>query len=180
MTSLFSPAVAVLVVLQIVVAVTDLARHRIPNWATYPGIMAGLVLNAASRGWPGFEDALKGFLVCGFLMLVCFLLFPLGGGDLKLVAMMGACLGVEKGVEAMLWTFILGGVLACAIIVWRFGMWRILRGVFHHLWLVARSRSWVPLTPEEQAPLKWPLYLAPSALAAVCVVLADHHWGFFR
>ena len=170
-------AVVLLVVVQVVVTATDLTRHFIPNAIVYPGILAGLLLN--SLYGPGLGFALNGFLLCAGLMLLCRLLFPIGGGDVKLVAMMGACLGVDRGVECMLWTFIIGGVMAVAILIWKFGFVNLVRGVFGHLWLVVRSRSWVPLTAKEREPLTSPLYLAPSGLAALCLVLADHHWELF-
>src|SRR6188474_3498588 len=92
--------------LVVLAAWTDAARHRIYNWTTYPGIIAGLVLAAAGWllewaapstarawqpvvGWLTLGDAVGGFLVCGLLMLVCFVLFPIGGGDVKLLAMIG-------------------------------------------------------------------------------------------
>src|SRR5687767_13335666 len=91
-----------------VAAVTDVSRHRIYNWTTYPGILAGLLLAVAGWnlesatpsiarawqplvGWLSVSDAFGGFLVCGLFMVVCLVLFPvIGGGDVKLIAMMGA------------------------------------------------------------------------------------------
>ncbi len=56
-------AIVLLVGLVAVATATDLARHKIYNWTTYPGILAALGLNAVgaclgepvspSGGWPG-------------------------------------------------------------------------------------------------------------------------------
>ena len=55
-------------------------------------------------------------------MIVCFVVFPgIGGGDVKLMAMIGALLGWEKGLEALLWTFVLGACFSLIILVWRVG-----------------------------------------------------------
>ncbi|MBW3540091.1 MAG: A24 family peptidase [Planctomycetes bacterium] len=162
-----------------VAAVVDLRRQRIPNWTTYPGIVAGLAANTYERGIEGLEDAIVGFAVLGGLMLVCFVLFAVGGGDVKLLAMMGAFLGLERGVEAMLWTFVIGSIAAVAVLIWRIGAARIASKTIEHARLVLRARRWIPLTEKEREPLKRTLYLAPSALVAVCVVLANAEYRWF-
>ena len=70
--------------------VTDLARHKIYNWTTYTGILTALGLSAAGLGLIPLSDSLLGLLACGLVMLVCFVLFKIGGGDVKLIAMLGA------------------------------------------------------------------------------------------
>lgn len=174
-----SPAVVVLLVLMAIAAVSDARRGRIPNAITYPGILLAMALHGVSDGWSGLELAAKGFLFCGGLMMICFVLFGIGGGDVKLVAMMGAFLGSQRGIEALLWTFLIGSVVAVAVIVWRHGIGRILSGAIEHAKIVIRSKGWVPLTAAERAPLQRSLYLAPSALAAVCWVLADEKWRLY-
>ena len=41
-------------------------------------------------------------------------MFKVGGGDVKLIAMLGAFLGPEQGITAMLWTFVWARAPACA------------------------------------------------------------------
>jgi len=161
-----------------VATITDVARHKIYNWNVYPGIILGFVANGwrtatiAKGGsvWEGLIFSLEGFLACGLIMLVCFVFFDMGGGDVKLIAMMGAFLGVQQGVEAMLWTFVLGSIVGAVIIIWQTGALRLVSKSFQHILLILRARSWVPLTNEERQPLKRWLFLAPSALAAIAIV----------
>ena len=113
-------------------------------------------------------------------MVFCFVLFDIGGGDVKLIAMMGAFLGYQDGIEAMLWTFILGSAMGIAILIWRFGFWHLVKKSGHHLWLVFRAKGWIAPTDEEREPLKRWLYLAPAALVATLVVLNKSQlaeWG---
>jgi prepilin peptidase CpaA len=110
-------------------------------------------------------------------MLACFLVLQVGGGDVKLVAMLGAFLGPERGIEAMLWTFVLGAGAALVVLVWRVGPWRLLAQVFRHLFWMLRLGQWVPLTADERRQLQPPLFLAPSALAAVVIVVFFHSLG---
>ncbi|MEO1998687.1 MAG: A24 family peptidase, partial [Planctomycetaceae bacterium] len=162
----------ILIALLIVATITDVARHKIYNWTTYPGMLLAPVVHLAERGWPALQDSVAGLLVCGSIMLLCFVLFNVGGGDVKLLAMMGAFLGVERGVEALLWTFVLGSLVGMAILIWQAGALNILLGTGRHLRLILRSRSWIPLTEQERQPLERWLFLAPSGLAATCLV-----WG---
>ena len=169
-------SLAILILLLLVASVTDVRRQMIYNWNTYPGIILGFVMRWLGGGQGGLEDATKGFLVCGFLMLICFMLFNLGGGDLKLIAMMGAFLGFERGVEALLWTLILGGVFGTAVMIWQIGFLTILIQVSRQLTRMGKARGWVPLDAEMRKPLKQTLFLAPAALVAVLIVTWDH-WG---
>ena len=171
-------ATALLLCLLLAAVVTDVTRHKIYNWNTYPGFVAGFVVNtlgwgALGSGWEALQQSLAGFVACGFLMLVCFVLFSVGGGDVKLIAMMGACLGTRQGIEAMLWTFVLGGILGAAILIWQIGLIRIISKSIQHLLIVLRAKSWVPLNTDERVPLKRGLFLAPSGFAAVCIVARD-------
>ena len=178
-------ATLLLVGLILVAAVTDLLRHKIYNWTTYPGILAALGLNALGSVWPagdasgkppgwlgcvGLADSVAGFLACGFVMLVCYVMFKIGGGDVKLMAMVGAFLGLEGGIEAMLWTFVLGGCMGLIVLIWRVGPVPLtVRAIRQLLWTL-RLRHWAPLTDDERRQLQPPLFLAPCALAAVLIV----------
>lgn len=164
---------ATLIILLVIASVTDIREHLIYNWTTYPGIALGLALRWIEGGNAGFEDAVKGFVICGVLMLPCFVLFGLGGGDVKLFAMIGAFLGFERGVEALLWTLVLGGILGAVILVWQLGFLTIIKGVGRHLARMWKARAWVPIDTESRKPLKQPLFLAPSGLWAVLIVTHD-------
>lgn len=163
-------ATFVLLGFMLVATVTDIRQNKIYNWTTYPGILLGVAVKSFENGWLGLQDSVGGFLLCGFIMLVCFIAMGVGGGDLKMVAMMGAFLGVYRGFEALLWTSVLGAAMAAAVLIWKFGIVRIVTGTLKHIWYVFRARSWVPLTPEERLPLKRLLFLAPSGFVACIIV----------
>jgi prepilin peptidase CpaA len=179
-------ATVLLIGLLAVAAATDLRSQRIPNWVTYPGILAALALNGLGSaaaaagwvdassleqwGWVGLGPSAAGFLACGAVVLVCYLFLRIGGGDVKMIAMIGAFLGFERGIVAMLWTFVLGGCLALIVLIWRLGPVALVSlGLRHLLWTL-RLGHFAPLTDEERIALQPPLHLAPSALAAVLLV----------
>jgi prepilin peptidase CpaA len=186
-------ATLLLIALVLTAAITDAARHRIYNWTTYPGMLAGLVLagfgavleriapeSAAAWqpliGWLSWTDALGGFLVCGCLMVVCFVFFPMGGGDVKLLAMVGALAGLEKGLDILLWTFVFGGCLGLIILIWKFGAWRLLKLSGQMILGIATLGTVLKPPTEEKTVLQWPLFLGPCAAAALAAALVPWPW----
>jgi Flp pilus assembly protein protease CpaA len=78
-----------------VVAVLDLRLRRIPNALTVPGLAYALVV-AALRGWNALGEAALGVVIGAGLILVVMIASRgggMGGGDLKLMAVLGAALG---------------------------------------------------------------------------------------
>ncbi len=114
---------ATLVLFLAVVMTTDwLPPHRIPNVATFPAMLAGLVLGAA-QAFPGafagggFVDSLAG-LVLAFV--ATFPLYAMGGlkaGDVKLLMAIGALKGVVFLLYAGVYGALLGGVFAAGHLV---------------------------------------------------------------
>lgn len=99
-------------------AVTDLRNRRIPNLLTVTGFALALALRSAS-GWEGLADGLQG---AGLALLVTVPLFAvraLGGGDVKLLAAVGALLGPGGAMTAMLLSAAIGWVLALVAVVRR-------------------------------------------------------------
>ncbi|HQU43403.1 MAG TPA: A24 family peptidase, partial [Pirellulales bacterium] len=152
-----------------------------------PGALIALALNASAsvlesngavsdeqaRGYlgaVGIEDSLAGLALCGGLMLVCYVLFRVGGGDVKLMAMMGAFLGVERGLEALLWTFVLAACLGIIALAWKVGPGRLMARVFRQGLYTLKIGGWAELSPEERALMNFPWFLAPTALAAAVLV----------
>ncbi len=156
-----------------IATVTDLRSHRIYNWTTYPGLFLAFLLRGLDGGAESAQEGVAGAIACGGLMLVCFLLFDLGGGDLKLMTMIGAFLGWQRGLEVLLWTFILGGIGGVAFLIWQQGAWNLAVRAWRHLSNVVRYRGWVPITHADRAPLQQTLFLAPAALIAAGIANVD-------
>lgn len=176
-------ATLVLFGLMIVATFTDLWKHQIYNWTTYSGIIAALVLSAAAgmangsdendaSHWAniGIQESLMGLVVCGAIMLTCFVLFQIGGGDVKLITMTGAFVGPAIGIEILLWTFVLGGLSAVLILIWKCGAVELVQSLLQQVLGKLQFGQWQPLTEQQQARLKSRLYLAPCALVALLIV----------
>jgi len=162
--------------LTLVAAVTDVLWGKIYNWNTYSGMLAGLALSAGGQwlpwiGSPPFLDSVDGFLVCGGLMVVCFAIFPgIGGADVKLLAMIGALVGLSKGLDSLLWTFVLAAVLGLIGLICRIGPVTAVARVARLIGSKLRMPWFMPLSDEERAVLKPAHVIAPAALVAVIIV----------
>lgn len=112
-------AVAV-VLLAALIAITgiDLQHQLIPDAITLPGILVGLLLNLAT-GRISWVESVIGILVGGGLFVAIILVSRggMGGGDLKLGAMLGAFLGWKALLFALFVAIVLGGVVGTVLLV---------------------------------------------------------------
>ncbi len=92
--------------------VSDLRSARIPNWLTYSGLLTALVLRFGVLGWSGLKNGTVGMLVAGVLFFVLFVIGAIGGGDVKLMASVGAWAGKEQVIAILLAAALAGGGLA--------------------------------------------------------------------
>ena len=101
----------------LVSSITDVRKHIIPNWVTYPGILVGLGINffdfATNQLWReqlgavGLASSVTGLLVLFLSLLVVFSLSGGGAGDVKLVGAIGSLMGVVPGAEAVCLSFVM-------------------------------------------------------------------------
>lgn len=119
MLSLDLVACIVALIAGIVAMVTDWRTGQIPNWVTVPALLAGLLINGFSGGVEGFLAALLGAVLCGLVPFLFWRTGAIGGGDVKMLAAVGALLGPFAGLEAELLAFIVGALLAMAKLAWQ-------------------------------------------------------------
>src|ERR1700722_2749660 len=121
MFTLPSPGINVtLITLIFVAAVYDVLYRRIPNWLTIGGVFAGIALNSfIYRGWPGLRLSLAGLAVGFAAYFILYTLRAMGGGDVKLMAAIGALVGMRDWFGIFLITAIVGGVAGLAMVAAR-------------------------------------------------------------
>jgi prepilin peptidase CpaA len=116
---LASPNDAVLFTLLAAAAAIDWRTYRIPNWLTVGGMAFGLLYNAAVHGLGSvLLPALAGLATGLALLLPLYALRIMGAGDVKLMAMVGAFLGISQIAQVVLCTFIAGGIAALVFAIW--------------------------------------------------------------
>jgi prepilin peptidase CpaA len=108
------PRTGVLLALLVAAAVSDYRTYRIPNWLTMGGILFALVYNAVVPPvWhAGWTWAPAGLLLGLGAMLPMYAIGAMGAGDVKLMAMIGAFLGVSATMQALLFSVVTGGLAA--------------------------------------------------------------------
>jgi leader peptidase (prepilin peptidase)/N-methyltransferase len=108
---------AVLLAALVAITVIDLEHQIIPDVISLPGIVAGVVANLAGGRVP-WVDSLLGILVGGGLFLVIILASGggMGGGDMKLGAMLGAFLGWKVVLLSVFVAVVVGGALAVVLL----------------------------------------------------------------
>lgn len=91
---------------------TDIRSYRIPNWLVLPFLVAGVVVSGWTHGWHGVGQSVLGIgLGTAILGLFCWM-GGMGMGDLKLCAAVGAWIGPEQLLLALVLTGIVGGIMA--------------------------------------------------------------------
>ena len=164
---------------------TDLNYGKIYNWNTYLGIAIALVIGAINSYWSessalqqvfgGVElgDATLGLFACGAILIVCYVFLNfnggIGGGDVKLLAMLGAFFGFEKGIEVLLWTFILAAAIAVVMLIWTVKPTILMHRFIGRVRSIALLQT--PEYPEGDAPMApLPKCLPIGAAAAATLV----------
>lgn len=104
----------------IVCTATDLLAYRVPNAATYPAIIAALIIGMTLHGADRLDVAFGGLLAGGLLFIPALLTGgAMGMGDVKLALFVGFALGISLTVPALLVMAISGGAVAAVLLVTR-------------------------------------------------------------
>ena len=160
---------------------TDWRRGEVPNWLTYGALIFGPLLNigrmlyakepmeaALTEG--GFS--LAGAAVCAIVPVLLYRQGAIGGGDLKLLAAVGAILQTTLGVESQMYGFFGAALFAPAMLAYQGKLISTLKNsftIFVNLFLPKGKRKNV-----EETALSW-LRLGPAVLFGV-VLTAYLHW----
>lgn len=114
--SIWTGAGWLLTSLLISVAFIDLDTGLIPDKITYPGIILGMLLSYFTVGIP---SALSGSLLYAGILLIIAAVSRggLGGGDIKLAALVGAYTGLQGAVMALLLSSLSGGLWAIMLLL---------------------------------------------------------------
>lgn len=157
-----------------VACIIDIRTSRIPNVLTLTSLVVAVAAHAAAPTGHGLLAALVGALTGLAIFFPVFALGGLGGGDVKLMAALGAWVGWSPVVWTALYTAVAGGVLALG--------WGYAHGYLRHafrnlrslatLWLIEGVRPMPPLTLDEGRGPRLP-YAVPI-LAGVALTIWRH------
>lgn len=135
------PRSGVLIALLIVAAVIDYRSFRIPNWLTMGGALFALgysvIVPFASQA--GFLWAFGGLTLGLAMLLPLYAIRAMGAGDVKLMAMVGAFIGLGDILQAVICTFIAGGVAALGYAIYHRVLARMLTNIRADVQLLGAS-----------------------------------------
>lgn len=170
-----APSLGVALALLVIAAGTaDVLTRRIPNWLVAAGAIAGFSLQCGLSGWAGAKASALGFALGLAIFMPLFLLRGMGGGDVKLMAAVGAIAGPANTFVIFILTAILGGVSALGLLLWKGGLGRALRNCAIILREVAHLRAPyernAELSLDHAASPRLP-YAVPIAVACLVFLL---------
>jgi prepilin peptidase CpaA len=165
----------------IIGAVYDHRTGHIPNWLTLGALALALVLHVATGALgngltgagAGAITSVSGILLCSIVPLILYRMAGMGGGDLKLLAAIGAFLGPLIGLQAQMYSFVAILLYAPAKMAYE---GKLLRTLLNTLSLIVN-----PFLPKAKrktiAPeLMTSLRFGPSVAAGV-LATALAHWS---
>lgn len=100
-----------------VAAATDLFTGRIPNTLTYSGILVGLGFSVLADGLPGFLNHFAAALFAASPFLLTFVYGGGGGGDVKIMAAIGALIGFPDILSVLAHALLVGAIMAAWLMI---------------------------------------------------------------
>lgn len=116
----------------VVAAVIDGWALKVPNWITFPMIASGWVYCTVVDGWSGLGMSLLGTVVGLALLMPAYAIGGMGAGDVKLLAGVGAWVGVTTTFYAFCLSAVIGGVIAVGMVLCA-GKWHKHKGQFFYI-----------------------------------------------
>ena len=105
-----------LTVVLVIGVLTDVFIQKIPNWLTLSTMIVGLAYHGGTKGLEGFLFSSGGIGVGVACLIVPYLMGGMGAGDAKLMGAVGGLLGPRGTLIALLFTAIIGGIYALALL----------------------------------------------------------------
>jgi prepilin peptidase CpaA len=178
---MMTTSVWVCVVVVVVAVLSDVTTRRIPNLVTLGGLAVGLATHGATGfveggffgGLRGIGFALLGAVACGLVPFFAWKKGEMGGGDVKLLAAIGALVGPTIGfdVEARTFAFSLVVLFPYRLIRHR-ALGVALRNV--RIGIVNLVRARAAREPYVTGPKLPPVILGPAIGIAFAVTLLQH------
>jgi prepilin peptidase CpaA len=157
----------------------DGRTHRIPNWLTVSGFLAGIFLHGLLSGWSGVVVALEGAGLGLAILLPLVWLRALGAGDGKLMAALGAVVGPQMLCFVLFASVLVAGLMAAFLAV-RAGR---VRETFHNIGLILMGfltfgfKAHPEISLDNPDALKLPFGVAAAVGTLICFVAAHWHLG---
>ena len=95
----------------------DITSRKIPNFLLLSGLLFGTISNFAKEGYLGLLNSFSGLLTGLLILIIPFILGGMGGGDVKLMAAIGALKGWRFVLFTAIYSGIVGGIIIIIILI---------------------------------------------------------------
>ncbi len=176
------PFLIAAVVMCFLAAIFDWKTGQIPNWVVLPALVVAPLAHgvaASARGLAGDESAweagtsVAGAMVTGLVPMLLYRQNAIGGGDLKLLAAVGALCQPSLGLEVELYGFLAALVIAPAKLAYEGKLFRTFKNTF-----MIAANAVLPKEKHrevEAEAMTW-FRLGPCIFIGALVTVA-FHWG---
>ena len=106
----------VLIAVLTVALITDLWRYKIYNWLIVLGLIAGFLFQIEAFGVIGLWFWFRGAGIALLAFLPLYLVRGMAAGDVKLMMVVGGLLSLSMLIDALINTFIAGGLVALGFV----------------------------------------------------------------
>ncbi|QEG39490.1 A24 family peptidase [Roseimaritima ulvae] len=157
-------------VVMIIAAIIDGMILKVPNWLTFPFILCGWAHGMIQGGPAGLGASLAGTAVGLMLLLVVRAVGGMGGGDVKLLAGLGAWVGVSSVWWAFVVTTFVGALMALVMIA-ASGQWKkhyyMARQILHEWKTVRNPEKLYAIAKERKPTMQLLPYGIPMAIGSI-------------
>ena len=175
-----TPPVLVTSLGALVAAITDYRFFRIYNALTLPLFLSAIIYHFLLSGWSGLFQSLSGALFGLAILLLPFAMGGMGAGDVKLLAAVGAWLGLPVTISVFVWSALFSGICACVIlakttsvshvITQIYAIWFRLLSLSTHLNSEDWSKSMVPVENPRQRVIPYGVMIAMGIITTVVLM----------
>lgn len=109
----------VLVLALLMAAFSDVRSKKVPNKLTFPAILLGFILNIMINGFNGIVISVLGFLLGLTIFFIPFAFGLMGGGDVKLMAAIGALMGWKFTLVSAAFSAVAGIVVVVGYLIYK-------------------------------------------------------------
>ena len=155
----------------ITAAALDFRSRQVPNWLTLSGLIAGIAINSILYKAAGVLTSLEGIAAACLIYLPLYLLGGIGGGDVKLMAAIGALVGPGHWLLIFVFTALFGGAAALLFILFKKQFGRTILNVAAIVKRVCRGQAPYRGAPELDVRTSQGVGL-PHAIVIACGALA--------
>ena len=113
---------AIVLVAALIAAVTDVWKFKVYNILTVPVLISGLLFQSVFGGLAGLTQGLMGVLFGLFALIPFYVMGGMGAGDVKLMAAVGAWLGMPLTFHIFIASSLTAGVYAVLLLVFGGGL----------------------------------------------------------